>query len=450
MVNYMIRKCIAKVAISLKSKESLKYANEMKKLFYSNREEVEKYQKQKLSDLLLYAYGHTAYYSRIFDEIGLVKDGVLHWENYDKIPILTKDIIRKEGNNLVSDECEQRHAYFNTSGGSTGEPVTFVQDKYYFRYNFGDKILFGLLNDKEPGERELKLWGSERDIKEGSIGIKEKLINFAYNRKLLNSFMLTEDKMESYTECINKEKPRQIWTYADSIYQLSKYILEKNMKMYSPHNIIATAGVLYEEMRAVIQQAFPKSRILNQYGSREAGAIGLEVNGERGIRVFEHAIFMEMYNQNENTISQYGDGEILITNLTNYSMPLIRFNIGDTGTHVRCDDAHVGEYSILSALHGRVNSHIKLKDGTIIHGEYFTHIFYGKNWVENFQVVQHSYDEVEIFIVVRKGKEACDKDLEEMKKDIYLVMGECNITVTYCKSIPKLKSGKYQFVISEV
>ena len=66
----MIRKCIAKVAISLKSKESLKYANEMKKLFYSNREEVEKYQKQKLSDLLLYAYGHTAYYSRIFDEIG--------------------------------------------------------------------------------------------------------------------------------------------------------------------------------------------------------------------------------------------------------------------------------------------------------------------------------------------------------------------------------------------
>ena len=79
------------------------------------------------------------------------------------------------------------------------------------------------------------------------------------------------------------------------------------------------------------------------------------------------------------------------------------------------------------------------------------HIFsMEKNWVENFQVVQHSYDEVEIFIVVRKGKEACDKDLEEMRKDIYLVMGECNITVTYCKSIPKLKSGKYQFVISEV
>lgn len=445
-----MRKWIAKTAISIKSRESLVYAQQMKKLFYSDRNKVEAYQKKKLEELLHYAYQHTVYYHRIFDEIGLIVNNQICWDKYDEIPMLTKDIIRKEGNNLVSDESESRHAYQNTSGGSTGEPVTFVQDKEYFQKNFGDKILFGLLNDKEPGERELKLWGSERDIKEGSIGIKEKAVNFAYNRKLLNSFLLTQDNMREYVKCINAEKPKQIWTYADSIYQLAKFIIDNKTEMYSPHNIITTAGVLYDEMRETIQKAFPDSRILNQYGSREAGAIGIEVNDQRGIRVFDHAVYMEIYNKETEKISQYDDGVILITNLMNLSMPLIRFNIGDEGKHEPVKEGMDGAYSVLSTLHGRVNSHIKRADGSVVHGEYFTHIFYGRDWVENFQVVQHSYDSLEAFIVLQDGRTVNETDVQEMKHDIQIVMGDCDITFTYCDSIPKLKSGKYQFVISEI
>lgn len=418
-------------------------------LFYGTREEMLEYQDAQLQKLILYAYKHTSYYRKVFDHIGLIKDGKVIIEKYDKIPILTKEIIRCEGENLYSDEAERRGAYRNTSGGSTGEPVSFIQDKKYFSFNFGNKMLFGALNGKMPGERELKLWGSERDILEGSIGIKEKCINWCYNRFFLNSFVLTAELMQKYIDIINKEKPKQIWTYADSIYQMAKYVNEKKLIVYSPQNIISTAGMLYDEMRDEIALAFKESNILDQYGSREVGAIGVEVGEKRGIRVFDHAVKVEVLDE-ENQISDNGEGALLITNLTNYSMPLIRYYIGDTGEVSKNLEGYSGSFSVLKKLTGRTNSHLKKEDGSIVHGEYVTHLFYGREWIENFRVIQHSYKEVEFQIVIKKSHQENKDELIVMKRDLEKVMGKCQIEVNYLSEIPKLNSGKYQFVISEI
>ena len=106
---------------------------------------------------------------------------------------------------------------------------------------------------------------------------------------------------------------------------------------------------------------------------------------------------------------------------------------------------------ILVNLQGRVNSHIKLQDGKMIHGEYFTHLFYGREWVNNFQIVQHSFSELEIYVVIREGYEMNQADVVDIINNIMQVMGkECEIRFTQCKDISRLKSGKYQFVVSEI
>lgn len=420
-----------------------------KTLFYSDRNELLVYQKGAYFKLLWYAYEHTGYYRRIFDEIGLFTDGIIDESKLKDIPVLTKEIIRREGKNLISDEAEMRGAYTNTSGGSTGEPVMFYQDKEYFARNFGDKILFGALNGKMPGDKEVKLWGSERDILEGNIGLKEKMINWCYNRIFLNSFLLTPENMKCYIDKINKSHPKQIWTYADSIFQLSKYINDNKITVFSPANIITTAGVLYEEMRNEIQKAFPQSNILNQYGSREAGVIGCEVGKKKGIRIFEHSVKVEVLDEKNGEAAEAGQGELLITNLTNYSMPLIRYRIGDTGIVVT-PQGYEGSFAVLEKVTGRTNTHLKKQDGSLVHGEYVTHLFYNKAWIENFKVIQHGYTDIEFQIVIKKGLSENKKDLENMIADLEVVLGKCNVTITYLDVIPKLKSGKYQFVISEV
>lgn len=445
----MIRNAVAWTAIHLKSRESWKSMEEAKKLYFSDSKEMRMFQKKKYKELLRYAYRHTRYYREKFDEIGLFEGEQLVEANLGKIPILTKEIIRREGEALLSDEAEKRGAYRNTSGGSTGEPVIFYQDKYYFSHNFGDKILFGILNGKMPGDKEIKLWGSERDLLQGSIGYREKLINWCYNRIFLNSFILTPRNMDVYIQTINKVRPRQIWTYADSIYQLSRYINDHAITNFSPQNIISTAGVLYDEMRAEIKKAFPDSNIINQYGSREAGVIGCEVGGIAGIRIFDHAVKVEILDEMSNQVSEFGEGELLITNFTNYSMPLIRYRIGDTGMKTDAQ-GYTGSFSVLKNVTGRTNTHLKKADGSLIHGEYVTHLFYNKSWIENFKVIQHDYDKIEFQIVIKEGNRENKEDLEQMVRDLQAVMGSCYIKITYPEVIPRLKSGKYQFVISEI
>lgn len=446
----ILRKQIARWSIRMKNSHSWQYMNMGYNLFQGSRAELLHYQDNKYQKLLLYAYEHTPYYHKVFDEIGLIKDGKIKKEHYTDIPVLDKQIITREGKNLISDEAQVRGAYQNTSGGSTGNPVEFIQDKEYFSCNFGDQMLYGVLNGKFPGEKELKIWGSERDILTGTIGLKEKCINFCYNRTFLNSFVLTPEQMGKYIETINKEKPKQIWTYADSIYELAKYAEENHISVYSPKNIVTTAGVLYEDMRTQIQCVFKDSNILNQYGSREVGLIGCEIGKKRGIRIFDHSKRVEVMELGSGIIKEQGEGELLVTNLNNYSMPLIRYKIGDTGEVSRDINGFSGSFSVLKKLTGRTNTHLQKKDGSLVHGEYVTHLFYNKKWIQNFRVIQHGYQEIEFQIVLKEGCHENSEDLNRMKSDLCKVIDGCKVTVTYMEQIPRLKSGKYQFVISEL
>lgn len=449
-MGHSFRRKLAKIAINIESNTSYSYALEAQKLFLGTRAEVLTYQKQQLEKLLIYAYKHVPYYHALFENIQLVENQKVIWDRYQDIPVLTKEIIREENKNLISDEAKKRKCYFNTSGGSTGEPVTFVQDSEYFHKNFGNKILYGLLNDKYPGDKEIKLWGNERDILGYKTSLKDRAINYVYNRIPLNSFIMSKENMHSYVKMINESKPVQIWTYADSIYMLSKYIIGNEIDMYNPLNIVCTAGVLYADMRLCIQKAFKESNILNQYGSREAGAIGIEIAGADGIRIFDHAVKVEVENENTKSINECGYGNLLITNLTNYSMPLIRYKIGDTGEKIEYSEENAGSFSVLNKLTGRTNTHIKKKDGSLVHGEYFTHLFYEKKWIENFKVIQHDYDRLEYKIVLNSIYPIEQSEIEEIKNKTYAVMGKCVIDILYVDSIERLQSGKYQFVISEI
>jgi phenylacetate-CoA ligase len=425
------------------------YAKEGVDLFSSEHDRVRQKQNELIEKLLIHANERVPYYSDIFAKLNLFPFSGIDGEAFNQIPILSKDIIRSQYGQLLSNDYEKRGPYINTSGGSTGEPVRFMQDREYFYKNFGNKILFGLLNQKYPGDKELKLWGSERDVLEGTIGIKDKLINAIYNRDFANSFCLDNTAMRECLTRINRNRPVQIWTYADSIYELSRFILANKANAYCPLNIVTTAGSLYPEMRETIKRAFPNSRVINQYGSREAGVIGVEIAPVEGIRVFDHSVLLEVLDEQGN-IRREGPGRLLVTNLTNYSMPLIRFDIGDIGEITLSAQGHTGGFSILKNLKGRINAHIKKEDGSIIHGEYFTHLFYGKDWVKHFQVIQHSFRQLEFIIVLRDGCAKNQSDLQGMIHDTQAVMGDCEVIVSIVPSISKLDSGKYQYVYSEV
>ena len=402
---------------------------------------------QRLEQMLRWCRAIPFYRAR-FDEAKLFDGDRVRIERLSEVRPLTKADIRRHFGELQHPE-PQTGRYENTSGGSTGEPVRFIQDRRYHARAIADTILFGILNGKHPGEREVKLWGSERDILEGSIGAREKLINRVFNRVLLNSFAMTPDSMRRYCDTINAVRPVQIWTYVDSILELARFARREGVSLHQPRAIVCTAGTLYPEMRAELQQSFPGSRIVNQYGSREVGQIASEALGVEGLWLMRHSNHVELVDEHTGmAITEPNQpGRVLITTLNNYSMPLVRFDIGDIA---ELAPRRAGQHTALARLWGRDNAHFISANGTRVHGEYFTHLFYGQHWLQTFQVAQTAPQKVEVRYVPANGHRPAEHDLDAIKEKIRRVMGN-NTEITF-ESRPRLErlaSGKFQFVKRE-
>lgn len=424
----------------------------IQKIANKSAAEVNNIKRANLKILLFEAHKNVPFYKHALAGTGVINHkGEVDLDHFSKIPILTKDIIRKEYESLKyrnQAELEKRKYYVNTSGGSTGEPVKFIQDKQYKEGDIAATLFMFLLAGKDIGEKELKLWGSERDIFEGSETLQDRLKNKLYNRLLLNSFRMRVSDIEKYIIQWNAFKPKIVWTYIDSIYEFAKYVEHHSIKIHSPQAIIATAGTVYEWMKEYIQKVIG-TKLLNQYGSREVGVIASECLNQNGLHVFEWKHHVEILDENGKNCETGQEGEIVVTSLENLSMPFIRFRIGDRGIWGDRDLKCGHPLRVLKKVTGRVTDHFVLKDGTLIHGEYFTHLFYFLPWIKKFQVVQKHYDLVEVSIV--KDGEENRNEIADIANKIQLVMGDaCRVHFKYVDEIQPLKSGKYLFTVSEL
>lgn len=417
---------------------------------WDSRGEIEKLRNRRLIHLLQYAYTHVPYYRDILEKSEVIDHrGRIDIRNFHRVPFLTKEIIRAQGERLLSCEWKQRKTIQNSSGGSTGAPVNFYQDQAMWDANMGNKLFYLHMNGKEPGEPEVKLWGSERDIFTGSIGLKAKLSNWVYNRRLLNSFKMSEDQMRRYAVELTSFRPKLLWAYVDSAFELARFIQRKGLNVYNPPVIMLTAGTLHDDVRQQIQDAFPRSSIINQYGSREVGDIACECPSHQGLHVFEYFQYLEVVDERGEEVADGVMGENVVTLLTNYSMPLIRYRIGDTSVKKPGSCTCGRKLRLLERVTGRVTDHFKTPDGTLIHGEYFTHLFYHQDWVKKFQVVQEDYRRV-VVRVVAQGR-VNEVAVRDVTKKIRLVMGEdCVVEWQYLDEISPSQSGKYLYTLSNI
>ena len=423
------------------------YKNCIEKQYRPLKQNLEE-RDEALFDILDYAIKNVPYYREVAKErnIHLSKENII--EDLKKFPILTKEIIRKEGSRLYS--TEKIKYSISTSGGSTGEPVKLRHDinlkkRYpgqyflsYAGYDIGDKIAL--------------LWGSEKDIFQGTIGIRSKISNyFIHRRCFLNSFMMTEDDMRNYIQIINRRKPKVILAYVQSIYELSQFIRKNQLDIYSPAGIVVSAGTLFPDWKKEIQTVF-KCPIINQYGSRETPGIAISCIESDKLHINLFINHVEVVDEEGKTLPYDIDGNILVTNLLNRSMPLIRYKIGDIGSLSSEMTCQCGRnLPRLNHIKGRTVNIFKKKDGTRVDGEYFTHLFYGVESIKRFQVLQHDYEEIEILIELVQNKTIDKLVMNDIKKKIKLVMGEnCEISFKFVDEIMPSKSGKYLYTISMI
>jgi phenylacetate-CoA ligase len=176
--------------------------------------------------------------------------------------------------------------------------------------------------------------------------------------------------------------------------------------------------------------------------------IAAECSFQEGLHINSENIMVEIDDYNQ-IYGIKGLGEIIVTDLNNYAMPFIRYNMGDVGIKSNKLCSCGRGLPVISDVKGRSSDFIKTKSGKIIHGESFSHLFYGLSGIIKYQIIQESYENIHVIICSQeKISSEINDTINKKLKDI--IGNDVNVTLEQVNEIKTTDSGKYRFAISEI
>ncbi len=428
----------------------LDYYKKLKSHQWNTIEENREIQQKKLYLLIKYVSQNIPYYKQIIQKYNIQFSEDNIFNDIKKFPLLTKEIIRNNFDELY--KFRDSTSFRNHTSGSTGEPAIFYQDKYYLEWEIATKIFFNEWAGRRIGESIVKLWGAVQDILKEGQGIKAYLRQQFYGVTTLNSYKKQKKNMYDYVRKINRIKPRLILAYTNSIDELARFIQNHHLTIYSPGAIITTAGVLFPEIRTKVEKVF-KAPIFDNYGSNETGRIACNCEKNAGLHLIPNIHYVEILDANAKEAIPGESGEIVVTLLTNYTMPLIRYRIEDRGILSKKVCSCGRGFPLLEKVEGRILNMFRNKQGDLIGSGYFISLIYLRDYVKKFQIIQKKVNYIVINLVLKDNQkiQEAKEDFKNINKKIRLVMGnETKIKYNIVDEIKPSKAGKYMYAFSRV
>lgn len=424
-----------------------KILRQLRKSQYWSKEEIEKLQLKKLKNLVSSAYHTIPYYKKIFSENHLHPSDITDFTDFQKLPLLHKNQIRQNPDQLISMITKKENLRKDFTSGSTGEPLVVYRDKTYSEYAKADLYRSYEFSGYRLGDKFARIWGAHRDAPTQNLFAR---LEQKINRTLfINTFKIHDEDMEKIIKKLSAFNPEYILGYSSSLYFFATFFEKHNITCIHPKSVMSSAETLYDYQRKLITKWF-SAPLFNNYGCREIGAIACECDQHNGLHIMAENQYVEVLDRAGEQCHEGDVGKIIITNLNNYSFPLIRYEIGDMAKKSSLDQCHCHRgLPLLEEIAGRTVDNFIFSDGKIIHGGYFLYLFFEVKGVSHFQIIQEKIDKLVIRVVKTDeyDEQRMDNIIETIKKD----HGEnLDIEIQFVKEIDKSPTGKHRVIVSKI
>ena len=325
------------------------------------------------------------------------------------------------------------------------------QDLTYLDAMLASAVLFYEWAGFSVGERHVKLWGARRDIVSRRIAVGRRVSDWPFNRLTLDAFDMGSAEMREHVQWINRFRPVCVEGYADALYEIARMADSERLQVASPRCVVSGASTVHPHMRALITRVFG-APLFDRYGSREAGVIAGECDRHAGLHVLGEANLVEVVDEDGNEVERGSSGRILVTNLWNMTMPLIRYDIGDQGVKGATECACGRPYPLIQRIIGRSEASFRLPDGGVVLPEFFIHVIgveFAERGVAKFQVVQEALDWIAVRLVL-SGVAGPDREalVNELTARIREIMSErCRVDFEFPMSIEPSPTGKHLYTV---
>jgi phenylacetate-CoA ligase len=404
---------------------------------YWDRQNLKRYQDERLKQLIKYADKHVPYYRKLFRKMGFEADKFRGREDMCKIPLLNKEIVRTRPEEFLSDQANSRNIIWDSTSGSTGTPLHFALNDAVQ----ANKIAALLRSFYWAGYRLRR-----RTLMVQSYYLKESdfQLNPLYNIIRYDSNRLSRSSALRVVEEIIKKPVKNIIGFPFDILMIARFAAESGIKIPSPHSIITYGEKLSGEKRKMLIDLYDCP--VFDFHSMHEGSAMISQCEKGSLHLIEDFAYMEIVEDNEKPATE--EGRLVGTNFYNYMMPLIRYDTRDRVQPSNSECACGRAFRVVEEIFGKDCDAIYTPDGRIL-GAVMSHSVDQAKGVIISQCVQDEYDHLLIRVVVDNNyNEASQEALEAgLRKRIG---NEMKLDFNIVTHLEKTAGGKTPFIISKI
>jgi phenylacetate-CoA ligase len=424
------------------------YYRGLSKAPFASRAELLEAQRRKLNELLVYCGSHVPFYRELFATRGLDPRAVSDVETLRERGIFTsKAIVRSAGESILSTEFPKEELHNSATSGSTGTPVLFYMTHDNWCLRMAVKYRSEDFIGKPLGTPATMIWG-HKPGQTRSARLKNSLYWAFQNYQFISAFDIGEDRLIEGLSSIRRFGSRFIESYVTVVYLMARLIEKYRLSPPKLDGIIAGAERLYDFQKEQIERSFA-CPVFNRYGCTEFSNVATECERREGLHVNVDNLWVEVVDDEDRPVTD-AVGDIVITDLSNRAMPLIRYKIGDKGVMTNAACSCGRSFPMLREIVGRVSETLKTADGHEIHDMYFLWKLSRAPGLVRFRVTQDALTHVRVEIEHDGSvdREVTSRWIGEALAD--LERHGVAHTLAYVPSIPLTGAGKMRFFVSEL
>lgn len=396
-----------------------------------SEEQVKNYQEKQLHNLLDHAKKTVPFYST---------QSNLVLENW---PVVNKSILRRNGSSALSSKYKKEDLIAMSTSGSTGTPFTCWQNTNKKKRVNAETLFYNGKTGFSIGRRIIYLRSVVAETQ------KTPLQQFLQNIYLIDCTDLSDCGIESKLNLIakyTKHCEAMLMGYSSTLDAFRKYF-ERNgydkAKKCHLYGVVGGSTMLYDETRSAIENAFG-CRCFSRYANEENGFLGQDDEQNNVFLMNRADYYIEILKFESDEQTDIGEvGRIVVTDLWNYAMPMIRYDTGDVGAWFKYN----GKRLAIGNFGGRSVDMIFAADGDLVSPHSISTAMWKWKMIEQYQFAQVADGCYQIRINAEKGTIAEDELIDDLKRVVGL---NGNIEVKYVNDIPVLNSGKRRYIVNEM
>jgi phenylacetate-CoA ligase len=432
---------------------------ELQKNQWLTKQELEELRWARLKRLLDYAYEAVPFYRSLWQECGIDPRKFDSIENFSELPIVDKEILTRAQHEQRFPSASGKKYDVAYTSGTTGSrfKIMFTLETYQKKYAShlrqmyatGWRLGFKSATLHYSGHSQFRgKYTGRPDDREPFMGIREVALMLAHRRKNLipyHAALISDDEvLLSWYNALTVYKPYLFETLDYNLPLLKDFIERRNLPPVDIPKVVVLGT--YSARRRNELQNFFSTEVFNRYSPHEMEGLAFSCNVHRGMHIASDCYHIEFVDPSDRLVDCGEMGEIIVTDMDNYLMPLIRYRVGDVGYAIEEPCTCGRAMPLMGDLDGRTRDCFTDAKGARIAPSKIAAVLHDEPDVVLFQVTQDEALQITANIIVRSPRAAVDLCSNIQLRLANLVGEGLPLKVKVVDNLSLEANGKFCFV----